>query len=86
MKRGYILAFEMAISLYTTPLLLIIDNRAVLDKAPLSSVMLNQAIVYGINDVTTWHDDVKISWSDNQAYAVFDSEAIGYAVLSYLTN
>ena len=76
----------MAINLYTTPRLPIINNRAALPKHPLSSIMQNQAIVYGFNDVTTWHDNVTIIWADNQAYAVFDNDAVGDAVLSYLTN
>lgn len=76
----------MAINLYTTPRLPIINNRAALPKHPLSSIIQNQAIVYGFNDVTTWHENVTITWADNQAYAVFDNDAVGGAVLSYLTN
>lgn len=76
----------MVIRLYTTPRLPIIDNKVALHPAPLSGVMLNQAIVYDQNSATDWYDNVSIVWQGAEAYALFDAEVTGEAVLSYLSG
>jgi hypothetical protein len=64
------------------------DNRAKLrlDRVPLSGIVMGTAIVYDANNVTVWHDSVRIEWEQGTAYAVFDEPVTGTVTLSYLVE
>lgn len=64
------------------------DNRPKvrLDRAPLSGIVMGTAIVYDANNVTVWHDSVRIEWEQGAAYAVFDEPVAGTVTLSYLVE
>jgi hypothetical protein len=73
----------MAISLFTTERLLIINNLAELPNMPIGGILGGQAIVYVNDGHAEDHDGVVLSPIEGICYAKFSDGTIGHAVISY---
>lgn len=74
----------MAISLFTSGKLPIINDLARLSNIPVSGIFLGQAIVYADSGELEDHDGVGLVQINGVFYAQFTDGARGCAVVSYL--
>lgn len=73
----------MAISLFTTDRLPIVNGLIELPNAPISGIYLSQAIVYVNDGHAEDHDGVVLRQMNGVCYAQFTDSISGDAVVSY---